>query len=65
MYCSVCGHQNNDDAEKCEICSSVLNPAGADSTQPKQPMKWIKFLIYFSYHILLKQTKYDILVTIL
>ncbi len=59
MYCSHCGSQIDDSAKFCPNCgASVSGPGGpsAPAGNPAEqvqalPMKWFKFLIYFSLFV--------------
>lgn len=50
MYCNKCGAAlENDNQEKCTLCGSDLFWVGkSEAPIQRMPMKWHKFLVYFS-----------------
>ena len=45
MYCRRCGAEIEEGAQVCAYCGE---PVAQESAQREMPMKWYKFLIYFS-----------------
>lgn len=51
MYCENCGNQILDETKPCSSCGQMPEKRYDDGEGPKlvdYPMKWFKFLIYFS-----------------
>lgn len=51
MFCNHCGTTFDDQMQFCPTCGTparIYNTTPAQPTQPDMPMKWFKFLIYFS-----------------
>ena len=55
MYCTSCGAKNTDEAIFCQNCGAELKETAAaelnerlEQPGPELPMKWHKFLVYFS-----------------
>lgn len=48
MYCNKCGQPINDNAAYCEHCGQPRQEVEQQPVIIPPPMKWFKFLIYFS-----------------